>query len=124
MVQDAPGFTGTPMSPGAARPDRAGGPDGLRAEDRGRAAGTQGRAGRRARSRRRGGLGGAGGIDFWHELERGADGTVPGVAMAELFPAVHALHEAGDRDAARTLFNRHLPLIALATRDMDTFFAV
>ena len=35
-------------------------------------------------------LGGAGGIDFYHELERGADGTVPGVAMAELFVAVVA----------------------------------
>ena len=58
-------------------------------------------------------LGGAGGIDFWHELERGADGTVPGVAMAELFLAVQAHHDAGDRDAARRLFNRHLPLIAL-----------
>ena len=69
-------------------------------------------------------LGGAGGIDFWHELERGADGTVPGVAMAELFLAVQARHAAGHRDAARALFNRHLPLIALATRDMDTFFAV
>lgn len=68
-------------------------------------------------------LGGAGGIDFYHELERGADGTVPGVAMVELFLAVQALHTTGDRDVARALFNRHLPLLALATRDMDTFFA-
>ena len=69
-------------------------------------------------------MGGAGGIDFWHELQRGADGTVPGVSMAELFLAVQALHDAGERDAARHLFNRHVPLIALASRDMDTFFAV
>lgn len=69
-------------------------------------------------------LGGAGGLDFWHELERGAGGTVPGVAMAELFLAILALHRAGDRSAGRALFNRHLPLLALAGRDMDTFFAV
>ncbi len=69
-------------------------------------------------------LGGAGGLDFWHELERGADGTVPGVAMTELFLLVHALHGRGDVDRGRALFNRHLPLLALASRDMDTFFAV
>jgi 4-hydroxy-tetrahydrodipicolinate synthase len=69
-------------------------------------------------------LGGAGGLDFWHELERGADGTIPGSAMVELFLAVHALHRSGERDAARALFNRHLPLLALAGRDMDTFFSV
>ena len=54
-------------------------------------------------------LGGAGGIDFYHELERGADGTVPGVAMAELFVAVAARHASSDRAGARRLFNRYLP---------------
>ena len=66
-------------------------------------------------------LGGAGGIDFYHELERGADGTVPGVAMAELFVAVAARHASSDRAGARRLFNRYLPLfspsrLAVATR--------
>ena len=69
-------------------------------------------------------LGGAGGIDFYHELERGADGTVPGVAMAELFVAVAARHASGDRAGARRLFNRYLPLLAIAARGGDTFFAV
>jgi len=69
-------------------------------------------------------LGGAGGIDFYHELQRGADGTVPGVAMTELFLAVHARHRAGDRDGARALFNRHLPLLTIAARGGDTFQAV
>ncbi len=69
-------------------------------------------------------LGGAGGIDFYHELERGADGTVPGVAMAELFVAVAARHASGDRAGARRLFNRYLPLLAIAGRGGDTFFAV
>ncbi len=69
-------------------------------------------------------LGGAGGIDFYHELERGADGTVPGVAMAELFVAVFGRHASGDRAGARRLFNRYLPLLSIATRGGDTFFAV
>ena len=69
-------------------------------------------------------LGGAGGIDFWHELGRGADGTVPGVAMAELFVAIQDRHDRGAHAEGRRLFARHLPLIALAGRDMDTFFAL
>jgi len=68
-------------------------------------------------------LGGAGALDFYHELERGADGTVPGVGMAELFIAVQARHRAGDRDGARRLFNRYLPLLAVRARSLDTFFA-
>lgn len=69
-------------------------------------------------------LGGAGGMDFYHELERGAQGTIPGVSMAELFVAVQGRHRAGDRDSARRLFNRYLPLIMLATRGGDAFFAI
>lgn len=66
-------------------------------------------------------LGGAGGMDFYHELERGAQGTIPGVSMAELFVAVQGRHRAGDRDSARRLFNRYLPLIMLATRGETRF---
>jgi len=124
VVQDAPGFTGTVMSvdllariarevpgvvalkiealPPAPKVGR------VAALDHGTAAV----------------LGGAGGIDFWHELRRGADGTVPGVATVELFLAVQALHDAAELGAGRALFNRYLPLIALGSRDMDTFFAV
>ncbi len=124
VVQDAPGFTGTAMSPellariarevpGVVAVKIEATPPApkvgrVAALDHGSAAV----------------LGGAGGIDFWHELGRGADGTVPGVAMAELFLAVQAHHDAGEGDLARRLFNRHLPLIALAVRDMDTLFAV
>ena len=123
MVQDAPGFTGTSMSAELlARIGREiAGVAAIKIEtvppapkvgvvaalDHGDAAV----------------LGGAGGIDFYHELERGADGTVPGVAMAELFIAVHALHRAGDRAAARRLFNRYLPILAIPNRGLDSFFA-
>jgi 4-hydroxy-tetrahydrodipicolinate synthase len=68
-------------------------------------------------------LGGAGGLDFYHELERGADGTVPGSGLAELFIEVQRLHRAGSRDAARRLFNRYLPILSIPNRGLDAFFA-
>jgi 4-hydroxy-tetrahydrodipicolinate synthase len=66
-------------------------------------------------------LGGAGGIDFMHELERGAAGTVPGAALPELFVEVWRLFRAGQRAEARALFNRFLPLLMLSTRTIDAF---
>lgn len=124
VVQDAPGFTGTTMSPELLARIAVDVPGVVAVKIE--AVPPAPKVGRVAALDHGDAaiLGGAGGIDFWHELQRGADGTVPGVAMAELFLAVQALHDAADADAARTLFNRHLPLIALATRDMDTFFAV
>lgn len=124
VVQDAPGFTGTAMSPELLASIAAEVPGVVAVKIE--AVPPAPKVGRVAALDHGDAaiLGGAGGIDFWHELQRGADGTVPGVAMAELFLAVQALHDAGDADGSRRLFNRHLPLIALATRDMDTFFAV
>ena len=66
-------------------------------------------------------LGGAGGIDYMHELERGASGTIPGAALPELFLAIHRLFSRGERDTARSLFNRFAPLGYLAWRSTDTF---
>ncbi len=124
VVQDAPGFTGTAMSPELLARIAREVPQvcALKIE----ALPPAPKVGRIAPLDRAGValLGGAGGIDFWHELRRGADGTVPGVAMAELFVAIQRLHDRGDLDEGRRLFARHLPLIALATRDMDTFFAL
>jgi 4-hydroxy-tetrahydrodipicolinate synthase len=123
MVQDAPGFTGTTMS--AELLARLGrevpGVEALKIEtvppapkvgavaalDHGSAAV----------------LGGAGGLDFYHELERGADGTVPGAGLAELFLEVQRLHRSGSRDAARRLFNRYLPILSIPNRGLDAFFA-
>ena len=123
VVQDAPGFTGTAMS--AELLARLGreipGVEALKIETVPPAP----KVGAVAALDRGGAalLGGAGGIDFYHELERGADGTVPGVGMAELFVAVLAGHRAGDRDGARQLFNRYQPLLALFGRGLDAFFA-
>lgn len=123
MVQDAPGFTGTVMS--AELLARLGreveGVEALKIETvppapKVGAVATLDHGGAAV-------LGGAGGIDFYHELERGADGTVPGAAMAELFLEVQRLHRAGDRAGARRLFNRYLPILSIPNRGLDAFFA-
>jgi dihydrodipicolinate synthase/N-acetylneuraminate lyase len=69
-------------------------------------------------------IGGGGGIDYVHELERGAVATMPGPAYPELFTAIDALHVKGDRRQALQLWSRALPLMELGKRDMDTFLFV
>jgi 4-hydroxy-tetrahydrodipicolinate synthase len=69
-------------------------------------------------------LGGAGGLDFYHELGRGARGTIPGAGCPEQFVRVWRLFARGDREAARCHFNRLLPLLTLSGRTMDTFLFV
>jgi 4-hydroxy-tetrahydrodipicolinate synthase len=124
VVQDAPGFTGTAMGPELLARIAREVPQvcALKIE----ALPPAPKVGRVAALDRDGAalLGGAGGIDFWHELRRGADGTVPGAAMAELFVAIQRCHDEDAIDEGRGLFMRHLPLLALASRDGDTFFAV
>jgi 4-hydroxy-tetrahydrodipicolinate synthase len=65
-------------------------------------------------------LGGSGGADFIHELRRGANGTVPFVALSGSFVEVQARFLAGDEAGARDLFFRHTPLLGLCLRSMDT----
>jgi dihydrodipicolinate synthase/N-acetylneuraminate lyase len=69
-------------------------------------------------------IGGGGGIDYVHELERGAVATMPGPAYPELFAAIGTLHVKGDRRQALQLWSRALPLMELGKRDMDTFLFV
>ncbi len=69
-------------------------------------------------------IGGAGGLDYLHELERGAVGTMPGPAYPEIFQAVESLQAAGERREAFRLFSRVLPLITLCNRGMETFLYV
>jgi 4-hydroxy-tetrahydrodipicolinate synthase len=56
-------------------------------------------------------FGGMGGVYFSEELLRGAVGTMTGFAFPEVLVAVHAAFAAGERDRARALFYRYLPLI-------------
>lgn len=69
-------------------------------------------------------LGGAGGLDFFHELERGADGTIPGAAFPELFNYVYREFKAGRTEQARAAFNRFVPFYSMASRTPDTFHAL
>jgi 2-keto-3-deoxy-L-arabinonate dehydratase len=69
-------------------------------------------------------IGGAGGLDYLHELQRGACGTMPGPAHPELFAAVDRLHAKGDRRQAHELMARAMPLMVLGKRDMDTFLFI
>ena len=69
-------------------------------------------------------IGGAGGLDYPHELERGAVGTMPGPAYPEIFRAVESLYAAGERREAFRIFSRALPLMTLCNRSMETFLYV
>jgi dihydrodipicolinate synthase/N-acetylneuraminate lyase len=69
-------------------------------------------------------IGGAGGLDYLHELERGAVGTMPGPAYPEVFRAAELRHAAGDRREAFSIFSRVLPLMTLCNRSMETFLYV
>lgn len=69
-------------------------------------------------------LGGIGGLDFFHELLRGASGTMPGPAFPEIFRGIQARHDAGHFTAAFQLWARVLPLINLSLRNPETFLTV
>jgi len=66
-------------------------------------------------------LGGGGGIDFVHELQRGGQGTIPGAAHPELFIHVWTRFQAGDVEEARRCFNRFLPSLTFMWRTFDHF---
>ena len=69
-------------------------------------------------------IGGSGGLDYPHELERGAVGTMPGPAYPEMFRAVESLYAAGERREAFRIFSRVLPLMTMCNRGMETFLHV
>lgn len=59
-------------------------------------------------------LGGAAGNWLLEELEGGAVGTMPGALMPQVYVRVLDLWAGGQRQAARTLFNRYHPLIRIS----------
>ncbi|MGH7919108.1 MAG: dihydrodipicolinate synthase family protein [Candidatus Dormibacteraceae bacterium] len=65
-------------------------------------------------------LGGAGAAQLLLELDRGAVGTMPGPAFADLLVEICRQYDAGERPAAAELFRDFLPLAALG-RGMATF---
>jgi len=56
-------------------------------------------------------FGGLGGVYFFEELSRGADGAMTGFPFPEALRAIREHFVAGRRDEARALFYRWLPLI-------------
>ena len=69
-------------------------------------------------------LGGAGGLDFYHELERGAAGTIPGPAFAARFVTIWRDYVAGRHSAAFEGLASLLPALTLSSRGTDTFLYV
>jgi 4-hydroxy-tetrahydrodipicolinate synthase len=61
-------------------------------------------------------FGGLGGVYFFEELSRGADGAMTGFPYPEALRVIREHFAAGRRDEARTLFYRWLPLIRYETQ--------
>jgi 4-hydroxy-tetrahydrodipicolinate synthase len=61
-------------------------------------------------------FGGLGGVYFFEELSRGADGAMTGFPYPEALRGIRDLFVAGKRDEARALFYRWLPLIRYETQ--------
>lgn len=69
-------------------------------------------------------IGGGGGLEYLHELRRGATGTMPSSAVTDILMAIHRSHLDGDGSEARELFVRLMPLLAVSTRSFDTYLTV
>jgi len=65
-------------------------------------------------------FGGLGGVYFFEELSRGADGAMTGFPYPEALKAIRDAFVAGRRDEARQLFYRWLPLIRYETQPGST----
>lgn len=61
-------------------------------------------------------FGGLGGVYFFEELSRGADGAMTGFPYPEALRAIRERFVSGQRDEARALFYRWLPLIRYETQ--------
>ncbi|MBO8142859.1 MAG: dihydrodipicolinate synthase family protein [Firmicutes bacterium] len=57
-------------------------------------------------------FGGLGGVQVYYELCRGAVGTMTGFAFPEVLVEIYRRFRTGDRDGARALFYRYLPILA------------
>lgn len=61
-------------------------------------------------------IGGAAGLSFLSELDRGSLGTMPGCVCPELFVTIWGRHRAGDTAVARAAFHRLLPLLVATSQ--------
>jgi dihydrodipicolinate synthase/N-acetylneuraminate lyase len=74
------------------------------------------------RDGRLGVFGGAGGIAFLQELRRGAQGTMPGSAIPDIFVRIWDLFQAGELDKAEALFARCANLLNLLSQGTGILF--
>jgi 4-hydroxy-tetrahydrodipicolinate synthase len=65
-------------------------------------------------------FGGLGGVYFFEELSRGADGAMTGFPYPEVLKAIRDAFAEGQRDEARQLFYRWLPLIRYESQPGST----
>lgn len=69
-------------------------------------------------------FGGSGGLEFVYELEAGANGSMPGPAVAAALHRVWSVYETFDRDLAWSLFASLIPLLSLQSRSFDVFLTL
>lgn len=62
---------------------------------------------------------GWGGLSFWDGLQRGACGCMPAPNFAPALAKVYDLYQAGQHEAALTLFNNLTPFIAWSMQSVD-----
>src|SRR5438105_2088947 len=62
---------------------------------------------------------GLGGIAMLDGLEHGASAMMPGAACLEVYVRAHQLYAAGEKNAARELFNRLVPYLAFALQHLE-----
>jgi 4-hydroxy-tetrahydrodipicolinate synthase len=119
MLQDAPQFTGVPMSPSlwACMAETIPGLQYVKAE--GMPQGATISEARRLCGRRLGLFCGWGGLSLLDALERGAIGNMPAPNFTRFFADVQRLWESGDRDDAERLFDSGVSFVMWTMQSID-----
>ena len=68
-------------------------------------------------------FGGHGALYYLDALDAGATGMIPGCELAGEYARIFELHQGGERDEARRLFTRVLPLVVSQFQSLDHFVA-
>lgn len=68
-------------------------------------------------------FGGHGALYYLDALDAGATGMIPGCELASLYARIFERYEAGERDEARRLFMRALPLVVSQFQSLSYFVA-
>jgi 4-hydroxy-tetrahydrodipicolinate synthase len=121
MVQDAPSFVGVALDPEFVRELRAAA--GNVAYVKSEAVPVADAVAALAALGDVGVFGGHGALYYLDALDAGATGMIPGCELASEYAQIFDLHQAGERDEARRLFARVLPLVVAQFQSLDYFVA-